>query len=298
MIQTGLITPFGGRVEEATLDQGSLSQTSDLTAVKTAELAPENHLLMEPTSSCLLNAQETDATSSSSFQSDRTGSSQAVDSSVHSKDVNSTLEEEGKGHLRLSSDSFDGLFAEIKPVPSPGTLQKKTSGGKSESSGKGKQRTKLAIGEASGLQGERTRVLGLQKEALEGGSSGLQGECTRVLGLQKEALEGGSETWESLSDGLTPDGGEWVPSEGEGEESGESEYFTDEDLGGEGVGGVRREKGRHGRKRKLRELSSDDESEDELMSYRRRCKRRMTSAVRLGKHQDDGDEELYRMRIR
>ena len=253
-----------------------MSQTSDLTAVKAAELAPEDHPLMEPTSSCLLNAQETDATSSSSFQSDRTGSSQTVHSSVHSKGVNSTLEEEGKGHLRLSSDSFDGLFAEVKPVPSPATLQKKTSGGKSENSGMGKQRTKLAIGKASGLQGE----------------------CTRVLGLQKEALEGGSETWESLSDGLTPDGGEWVPNEGEGEESGESEYFTDEDLGGEGVGGVRREKGRRGRKRKLRELSSDDESEDELMSYRRRCKRRMTSAVRLGKHQDDGDEELYRMRIR
>lgn len=254
-----------------------MSQASDLTSVKAAELTPEDHPLTEPTSSRLLIAQETDATSSSSFQSDSTGSSQAVDSSVHSKDVNSTLEEEGKGHLRLSSDSFDGLFAKLKPMPSRATLQKKTSGGKSESSGKGKQRIKLAIGEASGLQGE----------------------CTRVLGLQKEALEGGSETWEeSLSDGLTPDGGDWVPSEGEGEESGESEYFTDEELGGEGVGGVRRERGRRGKKRKLRELSSDDESEDELMSYRRRYKRRMTSAVRLGKHQDDGDEELYRMRIR
>ena len=249
---------------------------SDLTSVKAAELTPVEHPPTEPISSCSSNSQETDTLSSSSFQSDRTCSSQAVDPNTHSKDVNSTVEEEGKGRLRLSSDSFGGLFAEVKPVPSPATQKKKTSGGKSESSGKGKQRIKLAIAEASSMQGESMSVLGLQK-----------------------ALEAGSESWESLSDGLAPDGGEWVPSEGEEEEeSGESEYFTDEDLGGEGVDGVRRRKGRCGRKRKLRELSSDDESEDDLMSYRRRCKRRMASAVRLGKHQDDGDEELYRMRIR
>ena len=234
---------------------------------------------MELISSCSSNSQETDSLSlsTSSFQSDRTCSSQAVDRNMHSKDVNSAVEEEEKGHIRLSSDSFDGLFAEVKPPPSPAPLKKKTGAGKSESSGKGKQRIKLAIAEASGMQGEKMSV----------------------LGLQKKALETGSESWESLSDGLGPDGGEWVPSEGEEEEeeeSGESEYFTDEDLGGEGVGGVRR--GRRGRKRKLRDLSSDSESEDDLMSYRRRCKRRTASAVRLGKHQDDGDEELYRMRIR
>ena len=276
LIQTGQITPFGGRVEEATLDEGttdSLRQTSDLTS----EPAPVEHPPMEPISSCSSNSQETDSLSSSSFQSDRTCSSQAVDPNRHSKDVNSTVEEEGKGHLQLSSDGFDGLFAEVKPAPSPAPLKKKTGGVKSESSGKGKQRIKLAIA----------------------GASGVQEESVSVLGLQKKALEAGSESWESLSDGLGPDGGEWVPSEGEEEEeSGESEYFTDEDLGGEGVGGVRRGRDRRGRKRKLRELSSDSESEDDLMSYRRRCKRRIASAVRLGKHQDDGDEELYRMRIR
>ena len=251
-----------------------MRQTSDLTS----ELA---HPPTELISSCSSNSQETDSLSlsTSSFQSDRTCSSQAVDPNMHSKDVNSIVEEEEKGHLRLSSDSFDGLFAEVKPAPSPAPLKKKTSAGKSESSGKGKQRIKLAIAEASGMQGEKMSV----------------------LGLQKKALEAGSESWKSLSDGLGPDGGEWVPSEGEEEEeeeSGESEYFTDEELGGEGVGGVRRGRGRRGRKRKLRDLSSDSESEDDLMSYRRRHKRRIASAVRLGKHQDDGDEELYRMRIR
>lgn len=277
LIQTGQITPFGGRVEEATLDEGttdSLRQTSDLTS----ELA---HPPTELISSCSSNSQETDSLSlsTSSFQSDRTCSSQTVDPNMHSKDVNSIVEEEEKGHLRLSFDSFDGLFAEVKPAPSPAPLKKKTSAGKSESSGKEKQRIKLAIAEASGMQGEKMSV----------------------LGLQKKALEAGSESWKSLGDGLGPDGGEWVPSEGEEEEeeeSGESEYFTDEDLGGEGVGGVRRGRGRRGRKRKLRDLSSDSESEDDLMSYRRRHKRRIASAVRLGKHQDDGDEELYRMRIR
>ena len=222
LIQMGQITPFGGRVEEATLDEGtvdSLRQMSGLTSVKAAKLAPVEHPPTEPISSCSSNSQETDSLSSSSFQSDRTCSSQAVDPNMHSKDVNSTVEEEEKGHLRLSSDSFDGLFAEVKPAPSPATLKKKTGGGKSESSGKGKQRIKLAIAEASGVQEE----------------------SVSVLGLQKKALEAGSESWESLSDGLGPDGGEWVPSEGEEEEeSGESEYFTDEDLGGEGVGGVRR----------------------------------------------------------
>ena len=192
-----------------------------------------------------------------------------------SKDVITTQEKnesQGKGLLRLSSDSFDGLFA--GPVPSsPATQSVKKSGGKLEKAGKhrkGKERVKTAV----------------------------QGESTSMLNSQKEVLEAGSEMWESASESLSltgpsPDGGDWMPSmvEEEEEESGESEYYTDEELGGEGVGGRRRSR----RKRKLRELSSDD-SDDELLGYGRRRKR--NSSVQLGKHQDDGDEELYRLRIR
>ena len=87
--------------------------------------------------------------------------------------------------------------------------------------------------------------------------------------------------------------------EEEEEEEEESSYYTDEELGG-GVGGGGRGRRKRRRKRILRELSSSD-SEDELVELnwgrggsreRRRKRRRRDGAL------DDGDQELYKMRIR
>ena len=84
----------------------------------------------------------------------------------------------------------------------------------------------------------------------------------------------------------------WLPSledllddgESSSQLSSESEYFTDEELGE-----VKRKK-----KKRLRELSSDGLSdEDELQPKRKKRKRRADHS----RYHDDGDEELYRLRI-
>lgn len=276
LIQTGQLTPFGGRVDETTTGE-TTADTLSKTPVNQGEPISGGHSATEPMFSCSVstsNFHKADIACSNSQVSSDSSFANAEPATL-SKDVITTQEKnesQGKGLLRLSSDSFDGLFA--GPVPSsPATQSVKKSGGKLEKAGKhrkGKERVKTAV----------------------------QGESTSMLNSQKEVLEAGSEMWESASESLSltgpsPDGGDWMPSmvEEEEEESGESEYYTDEELGGEGVGGRRRSR----RKRKLRELSSDD-SDDELLGYGRRRKR--NSSVQLGKHQDDGDEELYRLRIR
>lgn len=275
LIQTGQLTPFGGRVDETTTGK-TTADTLSKTPVNQGEPISGGPSATEPMSSCSAstsNFHKADiACSNSRFSSDSSFAN--AEPATLSKDVITTQEKnesQGKGLLRLSSDSFDGLFA--GPVPSsPATQSVKKSGGKLEKAGKhrkGKERVKPAV----------------------------QGESTSMLNSQKEVLEADSEMWESASESLSlpgpsPDGGDWMPSMlEEEEESAESEYYTDEELGGEGVGG----RGRSRRKRKLRELSSDD-SDDELLGYGRRRKR--NSSVQLGKHQDDGDEELYRLRIR
>jgi len=274
LIQTGQLTPFGGRVDETTPGEKT-ADTLSKTPVNQGEPISGGHSAAEPTSSCSAstsNFHKADIACSNSQVSSDSFFANAEPATL-SKDVITTQEKnesQGKGLLRLSSDSFDGLFA--GPVPSsPATQSVKKSGGKLEKVGKhrkGKERVKPAV----------------------------QGESTSMLNSQKEVLEADSEMWESASESLSltgpsPDGGDWMPSMVEEEESGESEYYTDEELGGEGVGG----RGRSRRKRKLRELSSDD-SDDELLGCGRRRKR--NSSVQLGKHQDDGDEELYRLRIR
>ena len=71
---------------------------------------------------------------------------------------------------------------------------------------------------------------------------------------------------------------------GSDEES--SSYYTDEELGGD-TGGKQKKK-----RRRVREVSSCSSEEDELMEEGR-IKRRRKS----GRAIDDGDEEMYKMRI-
>ncbi len=92
---------------------------------------------------------------------------------------------------------------------------------------------------------------------------------------------------------------EWMPTIQElenfdSEESAESEYYTDDELGG----------GPPKRKRRLRALSSDDmDSGDDGTKRKKgrgsgRGKRACTDSADQRKHLDDGDEQLYKMRIR
>lgn len=99
-----------------------------------------------------------------------------------------------------------------------------------------------------------------------------------------DALDAAEDWMPSLADFLESNSSSG--SEGEGEE-----YFTDEDLGHIGKK----------KKKKLRDLSSDDLSGiDEPKrkgKWRRRRKGRGTSRKKTACH-DDGDEDLYRQRLR
>ncbi len=91
-------------------------------------------------------------------------------------------------------------------------------------------------------------------------------------------------TWvPSLEDLLDDDSGS--PS------SGKSDYFTDEELGGK----------KRKKKKKLRELSSDGLSDEEdVQPSKRKGKRSRRRRKKAGHltYNDDGDEDLYRQRIR
>ncbi len=95
---------------------------------------------------------------------------------------------------------------------------------------------------------------------------------------------------------------DWMPTIEElekfdSEESYESDYFTDDELGT--GGGVSKPKPK--RKRTLRPLSSDDlDSGDDKKRKRGQGSRRGKRYCREQQrnHLDDGDEQLYKMRIR
>ena len=71
----------------------------------------------------------------------------------------------------------------------------------------------------------------------------------------------------------------------------ESSYYTDEELGG----GDSQKKGKRKKRRIAHDFSSDSSGEDELMEeMRRRARKRK----RKGGTIDDGDEEMYRLRMR
>lgn len=130
---------------------------------------------------------------------------------------------------------------------------------------------------------------------------------TQVLeGSHSEILEDQSLLSNSLN-GEDMNVEDWVPSLADfenfdSEESYESEYYTDDELGGGGENGRRSKK-----KLTLRPLSSDElesDDEDHLTSRKRKKgrgnkkrKKFCSISMKQRKHLDDGDEQLYRMRI-
>lgn len=187
------------------------------------------------------------------------------------------------GRLQLSSDSFDGLFSDLPLLPRARKKGQEEDVGKGKGKGKGK-----AKADPKALL-EKT----ISSAAKGGGSDGItsfsQGDVQETARLADDSsfdsrdssVRGASK----CSDEYTP-----TPSDLEEEVSGSSEYTTDEELGGVTFKGKRRR-----RKRRLRDLSGD-ENEDNLICTD--VPKRRRSLRHRGRFQDDGEEELYRMRIK
>ena len=168
--------------------------------------------------------------------------------------------------IQLSHDSFDGLFSDIVFVkPTKKMVSER-------SKGKEKQIDKEA---ASSLRVQE----GGASSSQEGGASSSQ-----------EGISTSSQSCEAVS---AVDNDEWMPNEAELAEfesemlssSEDSEYLTDDELG------TPKKK----KRKKLRELSSEEEEELEghVTSKQRSRKRKRKSNHYL----DDGDDEMYRLRI-
>lgn len=133
------------------------------------------------------------------------------------------------------------------------------------------------------------------------GESGRQARIPKIPGttsdktLPSQSHFGSSEP--TLEDSFGPD--DWVPSladlmDSTSASSAESEYFTDDELGGP----------KKKKKKRLRELSSDglsDDDDDERARSRKRKGRRRRKGKGTAsrrRYNDDGDEELYLQRLR
>lgn len=194
------------------------------------------------------------ALASSSLTGESSSSSSTVTSrepEVSSKPVSS----EKEPSIRLCSSSFDGLF-------SSGSVD-------------------------AGRKPPR-RIARIPKKK-KGNTSTEQSQTSR----ESAEVNSHSTALETSMEMVPSDHEDWIPSLADLLESNssrsssiESEYFTDEELGGT----------QKKRKRKLRALSSDDLSdEDELRSAKKRRRRRTTQQTR---YNDDGDKELYQQRLR
>ena len=210
LIQTGQLTPFGGHVDDSAGNaESSLSVISG-------------------------SADKSDVTAS-----DSTTSSPSFSGAVT----------KAAPTIRLSSDSFDGLFSDAvltKPL--------KTSSCKTR-----EKTTNSHIDASTASASEPTP--------------------------SKENVA--DQVWENGE----LDTVEWMPDEAELAEfesemlsSSDSEYLTDDELGSP----------KKKKKKRLRELSSDEEDDESHVTSRRRGRKQK---LKRRNYQDDGDDELFRLRI-
>ena len=160
--------------------------------------------------------------------------------------------------IQLSNDSFDGLFSN--------TVYTKPT--KKSTSHKGKLREKTSD-ETNSHEGTSTGELAAPEEH------------------QDQIQENGELVNGELDmDDWMPDEAELALFESEMLSSSDSEYITDDELGSP----------KKKKQKPLRELSSDEEDgdEDRVVSKRRGRKPKL----KRWHYQDDGDDELYRLRIR
>lgn len=159
--------------------------------------------------------------------------------------------------IQLSNDSFDGLFSDTV-ITKP----------KKSTSEKSKSREKKGNKEATNSHVDDQEALSAQE-----------------VMAQSSNLERSMENGEWDNEEWMPDEAELAMFESEMLSSSDSEYLTDEEMGT-----PQKKK----RKRVLRELSSDeDDIGDHVISKGRGRKRK----GKRKQYQDDGDDELYRLRI-
>lgn len=337
LIQTGQITPFDTAHPQLPAHSSNLTTTETISTLSphpspltTSSTLPSDHLL-NGNSSLLSSTSNKSHSQSDSHLGGRydnlTLSSLVGPSASDSTTTWGVKRKRPSPTLQLSNDSFDGLFSDPSPVTPPKTKQKRNS---KRTSHKGKKKAQndsttnsptVSLVDESSPPSHPIVSCDTPQTTSNFNSETLGGDTSTANSSHDNAHLNGSSSQASLGDTvlITEDqsflpnslngededmnADEWVPSIEEfenfdSEESYESEYYTDDELGG------RRSK----KKLILRPLSSDDlESDDEdHVTCRKRKKGhgnkkrkkfcRVTMKQR--KHLDDGDEELYRMRIR
>ena len=227
-----------------------------------------------------LSQEEEGGTPANSGSSDSvgTGSPAVASSSEHVRDRKKAEESRKQKQtvgIQLCSDTFDGLFSDQPLLPKRRTPPRPDKG-KGKGKGKGKE-------PAKGGGAQKSSSLPAHPRASE--SDTTLRDITRVPRSQEEE-ETGVVSVESppLEDGDTD---VYHPILEDSSDTDVSEYFTDEELGGAS----------RGNGKKLRDLSSNDSDEDLVIAHRRKKRKRKVNKSARQYH-DDGDEELYRMRIR
>lgn len=249
LIQTGQLTPFGGRVDEVKPSSSQL------------ELIPPSDEILSS------NTVGTDPGPSSGLSS-----LMKQEASISGQE---SLKESEKSvpSIQLCSDSFDGLFSDpaVRMDHRDVTKNRKR----------------------KGRAGSESRSA----------TSSLQGEINSSVSMSDSKSSSDIIEPNMENEDLEYDG--WMPtiSDLEGSDSDhhstESEYYTDEELGRVGFKKEKR------KKKKLRDLSSDelefDEVEERHTGRGKKGKgwgkKRRRSRREPKKFQDDGDEELFRLRI-
>ncbi len=294
LIQQGLLTPFGSSVSSET--PPSLTRPTEEERDSTT---PGGEGLMAAHSSGL----ELSSVVSELIETQPTPPSGEGNERLKEKETDDRRSST-PARIQLSSDTFDGLFGDLPLAPQARRKGQVGDGkegggaggrdvdkeGKAKSKGKGKEKV------VSRARSEKTvdsvAVGGSYFELTSSPEEAAQE--TSSLGVlvddvsRDNSVRGASKCSDEYTP--TPSDVEEGEEEGEGEGSGSSEYTTDEELGG-GIVQGKRGRGR----RKLRDILSD-ESDDELI--RTNTPKRRRSLRHGGRFQDDGDEELYRMRIR
>lgn len=217
LIQTGQLTPFGGQVDESAGNADSASSSISDSADK-------------------LDVTASDSTTSPS-------SSVAVTKAAPT--------------IRLSNNSFDGLFS--------GTVLTKPTKISSTQRSKSHEKTTSSHTDTSAAS------------------------ASEATPSKENVVDQVWENGELVNGELDAD--EWMPNETELAEfesemlsSSDSEYLTDDELGSPKK-----------KKKRLRELSSDEDDDESHVTSKRRGRKQK---LKWRSYQDDGDDELFKLRIR
>lgn len=246
--------PFGFPVTAGTGEEG-VAKSDEQRLIQTGELTPFGSSVSTSADS----APPVGGVGSTSDSNVQTARSDVAADSAPAQNVPS---------MKLCSDSFDGLFSSsVSDTP-----------GKRRIARIPKKKKNGSLDHQSGGAMSRSRSSSLEPKPETAGGMSSDPHAATSEPDRENALSDGDDWVPSLADLLDSDS-----------PSGESDYLTDEELGG----GVEAKKKK---KKRLRPLSSDDDLSDEDGSPR--GKRRRTAGWGASRHADDGDKNLYRERLR